>query len=121
MPVGVFSWNMPGFSTTDVCVLGTPLQPDRDPAAPLCVAVLVENASLECGVAGEAGRIEAVQVLTPFFLHPGAYLLVVEELLFVQPLLIAEERNRPLRVGEPDRVRLENQLVPCRPSLYGRR
>jgi hypothetical protein len=50
MTDGVFSWNTPGYSTTSVCALDAPLQPVRDPAAPLHIAAFVENASLECGV-----------------------------------------------------------------------
>lgn len=87
-------------------------QPVRNPAAPFRVRALAEDAAPERSVAGEAGGVRPEDILAPLFLHPGPPPLVIEQPFLVAAFLIPEERDRLLRLGEPQGVRLEDQLVP---------
>src|SRR5918997_1989632 len=81
------------------------------PAAPLGVPPLVEDAAAQRRVGGEARRVGAAQVIGPLPFHPGSDLLVPGQLLFVATTLPGEEPRSRLPVHEPHGVGLEGHLV----------
>src|SRR5215217_3721230 len=85
------------------------------PPAPLGVFSLVADAPAQSRIAGEPGRVGVAQLQAVPTLHPGLYLLVVGELFLVPELLFTEEPRSLPFVRQPDRVRLQRQLVPRRP------
>src|SRR4028119_1558392 len=93
------------------CLLRLPFYGPRQPAAPLGVAPLVEDAAAQRRVGGEARRLGPEEVVCPLPLHPVPYLLVPGELLLVATPLIRKEPRRLRPVRQPHRGRLPGQIA----------